>query len=86
MNGLMCIINSCDADADGIVMVNHNDMEITMFMIPACTAHAEVLKNNAFNIQLNINENPRVEVLPGVLATLPADLTLSFVSFENVIG
>ncbi len=77
--GLKCIIRECNDDAAGLVCVNLHEPEITVFMIPACVGHGEVLKTNQFFIQLNINEPPVVDV--GTADQV--DLTLRFEPFNG---
>lgn len=77
---LPCIIHECESNADGLVVVNHEEPEITIFMIPACKAHAETMQHTNFTIELRFNEPP-VITMGESLAGIKPDLTLRFEAF-----
>ena len=79
---LSCIIKDCEMQADGLVMVNLNGSGLTVFMIPACTEHAQKLKSNAFTIQLRLKEDPIIKIGE----EMDADLTLMYDVIEAGIG
>lgn len=78
---LHCIIKDCDREADGIVMLNHNDMEITLFMIPSCTDHAQTMQHTNFAIELRLDANPIVTIGDTNIPGISSDLSFTFDSF-----
>lgn len=79
---LRCIINECGEEADGLVMVNDNHTGLTIFMIPACTEHAQHIKTSQFTVQLNLNEDPKVTTGDSI----EADCRLTYELVEIGIG
>jgi hypothetical protein len=79
---LQCIIQDCTLKAEGLVCVNLDDPEITIFMIPACAGHGGKMKSANFTIELRLAETPIVTLGEGPAESRP-DVSLRFEAFDG---